>query len=275
MSKNIENLHTTIRRYCINRHTYWWEEYMNLNATGKGFSADNGYSDEALATFPRYNVMSAILTEVERYRPSDFLNYKEAKELLTLAVKVAESVFTKPPNEKIAEQVMSEERELLYKYIEELTEEDLEKVEPLFYRYVLSKKESGSIWQKLKEKWFGFDYTQSYWYPLTDWEKEGIEAFQYPYFEKEFGDELLRKLLKELGTEKVWEFREGNINYEIELDNLEPYYSGEEGFWFDNTFEWVIYASHESSITFAGSILPKIKNNWENWEQNLWKHIEF
>ncbi len=141
-------------------------------------------------------------------------------------------------------------------------------MEDLFYRYVLSEKETNSVWDKLGKNWKHI--REGYWYPLTIWKEDGIEAFQDSYFEKEFGYEKLRTILSELGVTRLWELREGNINYEIELSILEPYYSGEEGYWCDESFEWVIYASHESSITFAGSILPKIKDNWENWEKRIW-----
>jgi hypothetical protein len=58
----------------------------------------------------------------------------------------------------------------------------------------------------------------------------------------------------------------------IKLSNyLFPFwYNGEEGFWFDKSFDWLIYSSHESSITLAGLILPEIKKNWANWQYRLW-----
>lgn len=271
MSNSIEKLHTAIRRYCMERYTFWTENYTKLNDSGKGFSFDEGYSNKALATFPRYNVMSAILTEIERHRPSDFSEFEEAKEFFKLAIKDAQNIFTEPPNEKIEEQAMNEERKLLCEYIETLDNEDLEYVEPLFYRYVLSEIERELIWGKLKDKWNHIG--EGYWYPLTTWKMDGVEAFQDSYFEKEFSFEKLQDVLKELGTKKLWEFREDNINAEIELSIFEPCFT--ESYWFDESFEWLIYASHESSITFAGSILPKIKENWENWEERLWKYMEF
>lgn len=109
-----------------------------------------------------------------------------------------------------------------------------------------------------------------YWIPLTIWKPENTEAFQDKYFEEEFGSERTRQILYSLGVEKVRELREGKIDYEVDLSVVEFDYSGEEGFWFDETFDWLIYASHESSITFAGSILPEIKKNWRNWQNRLW-----
>lgn len=67
MSNSIENLHTAIRRYCMDRYSHWTGKYAELSSAGKG-RAGSGYTDEALYTFPRYNVLNAILFEIERYR---------------------------------------------------------------------------------------------------------------------------------------------------------------------------------------------------------------
>jgi hypothetical protein len=242
------------------------ETYQKLNASGKGFSFENGYSNEALATFPRYNVLNAILTEIERYLPTDFLSYEEAKQFFVLAVKEAQSNFTKPPNGEIKTRVMNEERELLCEYISQLSDKDLSIIEPLYYRHVLSETERNEIRAKLKTIW----NVDGYWYPLTTWKIDNAEAFQDSYFEKEFGYEILKDILRNHNVTKIWELREDGIDYEIELSIFEPYYNGSEGFWCDSNYDWLIYASHESSITFAGTILDDIQNNWTNWQKRIW-----
>lgn len=267
MNDNIEKLHTAIRRYCWDRYIYWTENYGNLNNSGEGFSIEGGYSNEALATFPRYNVLKAILTEIERHRPSNFSNLEEARKLFILISQKAQNIFTDPPNSEAEQSVMNEERELLCKYISQLGDKELSQVEPLFYRYVLSKDESDFVWKELQAKW---NVTERYWYPLTTWQRNDVEAFQDSYFEREFGYEKLQNILRKRGINKLWELREDNINYEIELNIFEPYYNGCEGFWCDLNFDWLIYASHESSITFAGSILPELKSEWSNWQQRIW-----
>jgi hypothetical protein len=56
----------------------------------------------------------------------------------------------------------------------------------------------------------------------------------------------------------------------MEISAFEPYYNGAEGFWCNNNFDWVIYASHESSITVGGWLLAEIKNVWPNWKERVW-----
>ena len=266
MGNSIENLHNAIRRYCMDRYLYWTEKYAELSAAGKG-RAGSGYTDEALYTFPRYNVLNAILFEVERYRPEEFGTFDEAKSFLRVVTAEAEDIFTQPPKSNLEQKAMGEERETLLRFLDELTEDNLSTVEPLFYRRVLSAGESDSIWQKLRSRW---DMADGYWYPLAIQKPKDVEAFQDVYFEKEVGRMKLQAILRSRGVETVWEMREDGKNYELELSAFEPYYSGAEGFWCDSTFDWIIYASHESSVTIGGWLLHEIQQVWANWKDRIW-----
>ncbi len=266
MSNEIEKLHTAIRRYCMDRYSYWTKEYGELAAMGKD-RAGSGYTQEALCTFPRYNVLNAILIEIERHRPEKFSTLDEAKRFFIAVAADAQNIFTQPPNGNLEQQVMNEEREALGKFIAQLTDRDLLSSEPLFYRRVLSAAESNSIRERLRTVW---GIREGYWYPLAQRERDDIEAFQHAYFEKEVGTEKLHTIFRNRGIERVWEMREDGINYELELSVFEPYYDGNEGYWCDETFDWIIYASHESSITTGGWLLPEIKSVWSNWKGRLW-----
>lgn len=248
----------------MENHFYWSEKYSQLNTGGAGRS---GYTDEQLAIFPRYNVLSAVLFEVERFRPEDFKTLGEAKQFFCLVANEAHSIFTKPPNGEIEQRAMSEERDKLCSFINELVEEDLKSVEPLFYRRVLSDKESQTVQDNLQLKW---NIPEHYWYPLSLEKPEDVEAFQDAYFEKEVGAGKLQDILKAHGVERIWEIREDKNDYEFELSVFEPYYNGAEAFWCDNKFDWIIYASHESSITIGGWLLAEIKEVWANWENRIW-----
>ena len=207
-------------------------------------------------------MLNAILIEVESYNPEDFSTLAEAKHFFSLVTTETHSTATQPNDNKIEQRVISEERNALRKFIEQLNEENLSSVEPLFYRHVLSKKQSDSVRKKLSLRW---QIPKGYWFPLAIEKPDNVEAFQNSYFEKEIGAEKLRAILQNHGVEKVYEIREYGANYELELSAFEPYYNGAEGFWCDETFDWIIYASHESSITIGGWLLPEIETIWANW----------
>jgi hypothetical protein len=265
MPNEIESLHTAIRRYCFDRYSYWSTRYGELISRGAD-RIGSKYTEEALDTFPRYNVIDAILVEVERCRPQDLSSLDEAKTIFRAVCASAQSIFTQPPNGQLEQTAMNEERLALDNFIANLTLTDLSKVEPLFYRRVLTSEES-AIWAKLQRAW---DIAGGYWYPLANLQRTDVEAFQDSYLDKEVGAEKLRTILRNHGVQTLFEMREDGINYELELSIFEPNYSRYEGYWCDVTFEWIIYASHESSITIGGWLLREVKSVWANWQERVW-----
>ena len=139
MQKSIENFLTAVRRYCIDNSFHWKEKYYEISFSGKdrkGF----GYNDEALYIFPRYTVLDAILIEIEKFRPEDFASLDEAKRFITLVIEETQDKSYETRKDEIEKKAIDEERNALRKFIEQLNEESLSSVEPLFYRRVLSKK---------------------------------------------------------------------------------------------------------------------------------------
>jgi hypothetical protein len=96
-------------------------------------------------------------------------------------------------------------------------------------------------------------------------------AFDAALFTDEAARSVLRRALAALGTARAWELREYGGDYEMDLDILEPMYDGAEGFWTDASYSWLIYASHESSITVAGAdLLPALKRELPSWREHAW-----
>jgi hypothetical protein len=262
----IEQLHTAVRRYCMEQYMQWSLAYSELLAAGKDREG-NRYTDEALATFPRYNVLNAVLTEIERYRPQDFSNFNEARDFFKLVAGSAQSIFTERPIGPIDTSAMNDERLRLVEFIDCQSPQTVQTVEPLFYRRVLSKPEEDSIRNQVKDRW---GISHWYWYPLSEAKPPDVEAFQDKYFENEVGRERIISILASGNVNYVFEIGEGDASYEIELSVLEPCYNGLEAFWFDSSLSWTLYASHESSITIGGWLLDEVKAIWPNWKNRIW-----
>lgn len=265
MKKQVENLHTAARRYCIDRGHYWQKKYHDyLNTDGR--PAGGTYSDEALDLFPRYNCLNAILVEIEKFIPEDFSSLLETKEILIQAGNTSESLFTGSQN-CIAKQAMQQEREKFIEYIINMNQEQLESVEPLFYRRVLTESESRRLWAMLQEKW---DIRpKKYWYPLIDSSMDGLIAFREDAFDREFGIQNVRKILLQNGNKRVWTLMEFGPEYELGISEFDPlyYHTGTESYSFSQLADWVIYASHEGTVTIGGKVLiDEIKTKWPDWE---------
>lgn len=269
MTRDVENLHTAARRFCIERSHYWRKQYYELNTDGR--YNGGSYSDEALNLFPRYNCLDAILVEVEKFTPEDFSSLVEAKDILIHAGNTSESLFTASQS-SIAKKAMQQEREDFIEYIKNISHEQLKTIEPLFYRRVLTESESKSLWAMLQEKWN--IQPKSYWYPLIDSSIGGLIAFQEDAFDLNFGIQNIRQILLQNGIKRVWTLTESGPEYELDISEFEPlyYHAGTENYSFSQLADWVIYASHEGAITIGGKMLiDEIKTKWPDWECFVWE----
>ena len=80
-------------------------------------------------------------------------------------------------------------------------------------------------------------------------------------------------MLEARRIERVWALREYGPEYMEDLALFEPYYNGAEGFWSSGDLDWIIYASHERSVTVGGWLLGKLKAIWPSWQDHVWTGI--
>jgi hypothetical protein len=261
-------LHTAARRYCLERHSYWCDRYSEIARQGGERQRDGyHYTPEALATFPRYNVLNAIRIELERMNPTSFGDLENTRSLLAVAGETADDDFTREPIGEIDARAIAEERAGFCRYVSGLKLSDLNAVEPLPYRRVLTTAESKSIWSRLRSRW---EIADGYWYPLVECTLPDIIAFDASAFNDAVTDKQLQDVLSNRGIERVWELREYGPEYEVDVSLLVPRYNGAEGYWSSPDLDWIIYASHEGSVTVGGWLVPHVKALWPSWDANAW-----
>lgn len=150
-------------------------------------------------------------------------------------------------------------------------------------KIALSKKSRTDIWNKLSNRWdiqnklsdvWGIG--KHYWYPLIESNKEDIISFESSYiFNKEKLSNIKNILLKH-GVTQIYEFRESGLLFKIDNINnynfwdSDDYFWNNEGFWFDDSMDFIIYISHEETLTFGGeAIIKELKNCWKDWTEHL------
>lgn len=260
-------MHTAARQYCRERHAYWCDQYANLTRTLRDRETDGShYTPAALATFPRYNVLGAICVELERIDPAKLADLDNTRALLVQAGKTANDAFTQKPICKIDAKAIAEEREAFCRFVEGLNLTALSSVQELPYRRVLTDEESTSIWSRLRARW---RISNEYWYPLRECELSDVLAFKTSAFDEAMFARL-RDMLAARGVEHVWELREYGPEYEQDVSLFVPCYNGAEGYWSSGDLEWIVYASHESSVTIAGWVLEELKAQWPLWQHYIW-----
>jgi len=272
---NRNALHTAARRFCEDRYSDWTQAYSELEAREnirieKKFELGWDYSKEAYGVFPRYRIDKAIRIEVERLDPLSNSSLEELRLQLISASDIAEARLRAEINNTIAVKALREEAEDYKTYIRAFSERDLVSVVPLPFRRVISAEESKKLRNQLKTIW---DIGESYWFPLREGEiPPGVITFHVEYYEKMNGLRLLQESLMSRGISRVFELHEfgpDEPDNEIELSILNPAYLwGGEQYCTDKSVDWVVYASHESSITIAGQWLTQIfKEKWPEWAQ--------
>jgi hypothetical protein len=256
-------LHTAARRYCQARFSEWVETYKQLQQkedwqVEKLFQPGWNYSNEAYKTFPRYRIANDTLVEIERLVADSSASLNELKASLIEAAAKAHAKLELQLTNRLAQEALHEEMEDFRIYIETLMRNDLVSVEPLPRRRVLNAEESRGIWQDLKRTWH---IEEGYWFPLRNGPiPPHVLAFHTDYFQNIDGLELIRKELEKRHVSTVFLLHEfGNPDYEIELGIFEPSYrDGGEQYSTSKQMDWMIYASHESSITVCGQWLTEI-----------------
>jgi hypothetical protein len=261
-------LQTAARRYCQARFDEWVGIYEDLQRKeGVGvqsiFQPGWDYSEESYKTFPRYRFAKNTRIEIERLVVNPEASLSDTKARLIAASEKALTNLHAELTNKLARQALREEAEDFKTYVEAVTPSDLAQVESLPYRRVLSKEESDGLWGELKKVW---GVGGGYWYPL----KEGPVppdslAFHTDYFQSINGEAFLRDALQRRGISRVFLLHEfGDPEYEIELGIFEPgYRDGGEQYSTSEEVSWMVYASHESSITVCGQWLTALfKNSW-------------
>jgi hypothetical protein len=106
------------------------------------------------------------------------------------------------------------------------------------------------------------------WYPWGDERPPDAQVFDETRLSARSWHEL-RELLALFGVSHLWELRgfSSGLDYEIELALLEPVdVSLGEMFWSEASLEWLIYRSHEDTVTIAGAqLLSGLRAAWPEW----------
>ena len=134
----------------------------------------------------------------------------------------------------------------------------------------LSSDESGAIWVRVAAAW---DIRPGFYYPLDDASaRRDLLALDISLFRAADGLDKIRQALSVHGVRACFDFSEfDEPTTRISLRDWEPAYDGMEHFWTSEPLDWLVYASHEQSITLGGTwLIEAFKRSEPNWRDLLW-----
>ena len=141
---------------------------------------------------------------------------------------------------------------------------------PAHYERVILGDAAKQIISRFRTQW-DYEPTAS-WHPLTKCGR-GEMLFLMQDFVESRESELRQLLGLPQRRMYCWGERNYRVEYVTETDDL-IFYSGLECAYTDGDFAWLIYCSHEQTVTFAGSIVPKVKELFaaerEHWDRFEW-----
>ncbi len=257
----VASLHSAARQYLIGHASIWTEKY-----SGRG-PWTGSYSAWDYDTFPRYQVLFAILEDVERHVPEDFQSFEDGRTRLSDLGLTAGSLFTSGMESEIGRKAMAEEREAYVRFVQGQTPESASSFDDLPYRRVLGDAEVDDLLARIKERWGSSPW---YWFPSSDYGH--LLTLRASAFHDAVRSTDLRQLMQSLKTTRVFEVRESGASYELDIEMVDVMYDGAEGYWVSDPADWAMYASHEGTVTLAGEALVRpFASAWPEWKQWVWK----
>ncbi len=274
-----ESLITKARRYCTDNFSYWSKKYQE-EMSGN----NNPYSNNDYNLFPRYNALNTILQGVEIIVGKDFESFEKCKEELKRIGNESHSIDTIESNKelhllgkmskffrksgklnKIEKNAIQDERRKFIEFIDNQNLESVQNVEQLPFERKLTDEESESIREQLLKSW---NFDGDYWEPLDNKSPKPTIFLMDDNIEKPDKEEIEKTIKEHINSDKLFVITEDRIDYEIEIGLLDiDLY---ETIICDNTFEWVVYGSHESTIAFGGDFLiDKLNQLFENRKEKL------
>lgn len=242
-----EALITAARRYCNTNFSYWYNRYAR-ERTGQDYPVYT-YSDQDYDLFPRYNALSAILGETEMLVGKSWPDLSGCRAVLIQVGLSAQSPLIISENAIEAAAILDERNKFIH-FVQHITQEELDLVAPLPYRRRLAEEEKEAVRQQLLERW---NYEGNYWDPLEErcpteslyLAKANITPTDY---------QSIINFISEHARPPLLEVTEDGSDTEIELSEFHPA-DCYETICCDYDYKWLIYGSHESTLTFAGEQL--------------------
>jgi hypothetical protein len=235
-------------------------------------------------------ILRAILEEIERRVADDFRNLADTRAFLVAAGRDAKvvdygvslgggrrRVSVHEPDwnpEEIA--ARDQARAGYLDYVAHLSPEDAAGVPAAPYRRVMSESKRRRVARELSQRWQA-DPSRHYWHPLwVEAVPAGVFAAQDWYFHKDVGAATLQGILLRHGIARVWQISPGRVPPALELHPRLCTFSGTEVYWSSRELDWLVYTSHEASITFAGPwLVEELKRAWPTWERRVYRGYSY
>lgn len=251
--------------------------HLKLWCKNKAEAYQKVYSTHGGITYVGYQIAYELEFKLSILMDKPFEDMEEFKsEVLSLVDVHYEPSILNPLN-SLVQHIIDKTNKEFGEFLEEvLSKQESLSLADIPYRRVIVGSEANALQAKYRSVW-GYVNT-SYWFPLMGDEPKGIpEKFfiMYDYLEP-----YMKQVEQIIGLPQTHIYSYGEDVYRPSncLETVEIIeYGGCETIYTDKGFTWAVYFSHENTVAFAGSIVPKIKellsNEIEHWNKFEWDWV--
>lgn len=250
------NVTNTLRRWCDEATDRFCEEYETERA-------NTGQSIRFLSYLVTAELSYKLGTLIDKDHPSFDAYRKGVLDLLPIHM----DYTLKKPLGKVEAYYVQRAETAFCKYMDTLLPDCPCPDVP--YRRIIQGAEAERIADQVYEAW---EYDTTYWFPLN-----GMSGEDKLFISPQRLHPYLEKISRVLGLPQNRIYEYGEAEYDsphcAEVDALQDY-AGAECAFLPKDFSWIIYFSHENTVAFAGTIVPRIKEillpEKEHWNQLEW-----
>lgn len=243
---SIAALHQAARWYCLDRVRYWQHLPKHL------------FSD--LAPPWPWETLEFLLCQVEQFVPTDFATVDELREMLILVTGI--------PGKAVLESTPDSQELVLFKqFLLNSDSAQWSHVPQLPYRRVLTDAETVRLRQSLEARW-------GRWYGgYCDRLTSPVATLDLAILEMPGSCDYLRRAVSAQNEgHRLFELREWGPSFEQEVEDTA--FQAAEGFWMGRSLDWMVYVSHEASVTFAGQQLIEAMSQLPGFSAHLYPPVQ-
>ena len=253
------NIINHLKLWCINKA----EVYQNV------------YENHGGITYVGYQIAYELEFKLSTLIDKSFESIEDFKREVINLIDVHYEPSILNPQNSLVQHIIDKINKEFGEFLEEVLskQESLSLVDMPYMRVIIGS-EANALQDKFRSVW-GYVNT-SYWFPLMgDEPKEVSEKFFIMFDHVEPYMKQVEQIIG-LPQTHIYSYVEGDISRPPNcLETVEIIeYGGCETIYTDKDFTWAIYFSHENTVAFAGSIVPKIKellsNESEHWNKFEW-----
>ena len=248
--------------------------HLKLWCINKAEAYQRVYSNYGGITYVGYQVAYELEFKLSTLIDKSFDCMEDLKREVVNLIDVHYEPSVLNPQNNAAKHIIDKTNQEFLDFLEEaLSKKESLTLADIPYTRVIIGSEATTLQDKFRSVW-GYDNT-SCWFPLMGHEPKEISEKFFVMFDHVKPHMKQLEQIIGLPQTHIYNYGESYSRPQNCIETVELIeYGGCETIYTDKSFSWAIYFSHENTVAFAGTIVPKVKELLSN-EKEYWDRFEW